>query len=126
MRRTLAESRRATSEKLNKDVVSESGSAAVLFGSYKSGTTKPARSTKPSRKHVDKGDEKIMTDDAGAYNFRITKFHNAKHSKIRHSRGEYVKGEVHTNTVENSFSLSSARDRDVPPAFDKASTALSE
>jgi hypothetical protein len=55
--------------------------------------------------HVDNGVEKIMTDDAGAYNFRITKFRNAQHSKIRHSRGEYVKGEVHTNTVENSFSL---------------------
>ncbi len=46
-----------------------------------------------------------MTDDAGAYNFRITKFRNAKHSTIRHSRGEYVRGEVHTNTVENGFSL---------------------
>jgi hypothetical protein len=46
-----------------------------------------------------------MTDDAGAYNFRITQFRNAKHSRIRHSRGAYVKGEVHTNTVENSFSL---------------------
>ena len=55
--------------------------------------------------HVDKNVEKIMTDDAGAYNFRITKFRNAKHSKIRHSAKEYVKGEVHTNTVENSFSL---------------------
>jgi hypothetical protein len=55
--------------------------------------------------HVDKGVEKIMTDDAGAYNFRITQFRKAKHSKIRHSRKEYVKGEVHTNTVENSFSL---------------------
>jgi hypothetical protein len=56
--------------------------------------------------HVDAtGTKAIMTDDAGAYNFRITKFRNAKHSKIRHSRGEYVKGEVHTNTVENSFSL---------------------
>jgi hypothetical protein len=56
--------------------------------------------------HVDAaGTKAIMTDDAGAYNFRITKFRNAKHSTIRHSRGEYVKGEVHTNTVENSFSL---------------------
>ena len=54
---------------------------------------------------MDKGVEKIMTDDAGAYNFRITQFRNAKHSKIRHSRKEYVKGEVHTNTVENAFSL---------------------
>jgi hypothetical protein len=47
----------------------------------------------------------IVTDDAGAYNFRLTKFHKVPHSKIRHSRKEYVKGEVHTNTVENAFSL---------------------
>jgi transposase-like protein len=57
-------------------------------------------------KHVDhKGTKAIMTDDAGAYNFKLTKFREIPHSKIRHSRGEYVKGEVHTNTVENSFSL---------------------
>ena len=43
------------------------------------------RSTKPCESHVDKNVEKIMTDDAGAYNFRITKFRKAKHSKIRHS-----------------------------------------
>jgi transposase-like protein len=55
--------------------------------------------------NVDKSVSKIMTDDAGAYDFRITKFRNAKHSKIRHSHKEYVRGEVHTNTVENSFSL---------------------
>ena len=56
--------------------------------------------------HVDnKGTKHIVTDDAGAYNFRLTKFHNIKHSKIRHSAKEYVKGEVHTNTVENAFSL---------------------
>jgi transposase-like protein len=55
--------------------------------------------------HVDKNAEHIMTDDAGAYNFRFTKFHKVPHSKIRHSRGEYVRGEVHTNTVESAFSL---------------------
>jgi ISXO2 transposase-like protein len=57
-------------------------------------------------KHVDAaGTKAIMTDNAGAYNFRLTKFHKTPHSTIRHSRGEYVKGDVHTNTVENSFSL---------------------
>jgi transposase-like protein len=56
--------------------------------------------------HVDaKQTKAIMTDDAGAYNFRLTQFQKIPHSKIRHSRGEYVKGDVHTNTVENSFSL---------------------
>lgn len=53
--------------------------------------------------HVDKGAQHIMTDDTGAYNFRLTKFYNIPHSKIRHSYGEYVKGDVHTNTVENAF-----------------------
>jgi hypothetical protein len=57
-------------------------------------------------KHVDPANTKaIMTDDTGAYNFRLTQFRNIPHSKIRHSYGEYVKGEVHTNTVENAFSL---------------------
>jgi transposase-like protein len=56
-------------------------------------------------KHVDKDADHIMTDDAGWYNFRLTKFRNVPHSKIRHSAKEYVRGEVHTNTVENSFSL---------------------
>ena|SRR5437660_4144011 len=55
--------------------------------------------------HVDVGAQHIVTDDAGAYNFRLTKFHNVRHSKIRHSAKEYVKGEVHTNTVQNAFSL---------------------
>ena len=56
-------------------------------------------------KHVEANAEHIMTDDAGWYNFRLTKFHNVPHSKIRHSAKEYVRGEVHTNTVENAFSL---------------------
>jgi transposase-like protein len=56
-------------------------------------------------KHVDTKADHIMTDDGGWYNFRFTKFHKVPHSKIRHSAKEYVKGEVHTNTVENSFSL---------------------
>lgn len=56
-------------------------------------------------RHVDPKVEKIMTDDAKAYNFRLTQFMKAKHQRIRHSRGEYVRGEVHTNTIENAFSL---------------------
>jgi len=56
-------------------------------------------------KNVDRKVSKIMTDDAGAYNFRLTQFQKATHRKIRHSRGEYVRGEVHTNTVESAFSL---------------------
>jgi transposase-like protein len=56
-------------------------------------------------KHVDKKVEKIMTDDSWSYDFRITQFRNAKHRTITHSKHQYVKGEVHTNTVESAFSL---------------------
>jgi hypothetical protein len=56
-------------------------------------------------KHVDRKVDTIMTDDAGAYNFRWTQYMHAKHRRIRHSRKEYVRGEVHTNTVESAFSL---------------------
>lgn len=56
-------------------------------------------------KNVDKSTKHIVTDEWAAYDFRLTQFHRAKHSKIRHSRNEYVKGDVHTNTIESSFSL---------------------
>jgi transposase-like protein len=59
----------------------------------------------PIAEHVDTNAEHIITDDLGSYNFRLTKFRNVRHSKIRHSAKEYVRGEVHTNTVESAFSL---------------------
>ncbi len=55
--------------------------------------------------HVDKNVENIMTDDNRAYNFTDTKYRIATHRTIKHSRGEYVRGDVHTNTVESAFSL---------------------
>jgi len=55
--------------------------------------------------HVDKGVERIMTDDNRAYNFKDTQYHNAERGTIRHSRKEYVRGDIHTNTVESAFSL---------------------
>jgi transposase-like protein len=55
--------------------------------------------------HVDKNVECIMTDENPAYNFKYTKFKDVKHSRIKHKDHVYVRGEIHTNTVENSFSL---------------------
>ena len=43
-----------------------------------------------------------MTDDARVY--QDSPAHVASHGRIGHSYGEYVKGEVHTNTVEGYFS----------------------
>ena len=56
-------------------------------------------------KHVSKDAEAIMTDENPAYNFRLTQFKNVRHARIKHKSRVYVKGDVHTNTVESAFSL---------------------
>ena len=48
-------------------------------------------------------DTTIMTDDMGAYNKVGQEF--IEHNVIRHSSGEYARGEIHTNTIENYFSI---------------------
>jgi transposase-like protein len=45
----------------------------------------------------------IMTDEAGQY--RGVKDHFAGHGFTTHSAGEYVKGMIHTNTVEGFYSV---------------------
>ena len=58
-----------------------------------------------ANRHLGKDIDKIMTDDNRAYSvFKVSRF-TGKHSSINHSAGEYVKGQVHTNTIENAFSL---------------------
>jgi transposase-like protein len=46
---------------------------------------------------------KIMTDEAGQYAHVKKDF--AEHEFVRHGAGEYVRGEVHTNTVEGFYSV---------------------
>jgi len=55
--------------------------------------------------NVDKGVEQIMTDESNIYDFKLTQYHRAKHRRIKHKSKVYVKGDVHTNTVESAFSL---------------------
>lgn len=45
----------------------------------------------------------IMTDEASAY--RSVRRVFVAHSTVNHSKGEYVQGDAHTNSVENYFSL---------------------
>lgn len=52
--------------------------------------------------NVDKS-SKLVTDDYVAYRGKYPDF--ASHRVIRHSDKEYVKGDVHTNTVEGYFSI---------------------
>jgi transposase-like protein len=53
------------------------------------------------RNNVDNTSE-IMTDDFKAYKTLRKEF---KHQSVNHSIGQYVRGNVHTNTIEGYFSL---------------------
>ncbi len=44
-----------------------------------------------------------MTDEAGVYGQLGRDF--AEHGTVNHSIGEYVRGDAHTNTAENYFSI---------------------
>jgi transposase-like protein len=55
--------------------------------------------------HVAKDAEAIMTDESPIYNFQTTQFRNVRHERIKHKEKIYVRGDVHTNTVESAFSL---------------------
>jgi hypothetical protein len=46
---------------------------------------------------------RLFTDESRIYT--DMKGHASEHQKIRHASGEYVRGEVHTNTVEGVFSV---------------------
>jgi transposase-like protein len=59
------------------------------------------------RENVSEDVDVIMTDDFSSYPFAMKKAGVApgKHKSINHSGKVYVMGGVHTNTVENAFSL---------------------
>ena len=46
---------------------------------------------------------RVMTDDAATYYKKVKGF--ASHETVNHAAGEYVRGDVHTNTVESYFSI---------------------
>jgi transposase-like protein len=56
-------------------------------------------------KNVDTTVDVIMTDESKLYNFGMTAHHKAKHERVNHSAGEYVRGDVTTNGIESAFSL---------------------
>jgi transposase-like protein len=55
--------------------------------------------------HISPDAQAIMTDENTGYNFRLTQLRNVRHARIKHKDRVYVKGDVHTNTVESAFSL---------------------
>jgi transposase-like protein len=64
------------------------------------------------QEHVSGNVEVIVTDDSSSYPKALDDaapplFGNmrSKHKTIKHSAGEYVSGDIHTNTIESAFSL---------------------
>lgn len=57
------------------------------------------------RQNVAKDAQGIMTDESNIYDFRLTQFKDVPHERIKHRDRIYVRGNVHTNTVESAFSL---------------------
>lgn len=57
-------------------------------------------------KHISPEVENIYTDDFVSYPwaFKSTEF-EGKHNTVNHSAKEYVRGDVHTNSIESAFSL---------------------
>ena len=55
------------------------------------------------KKHTDPATKTIMTDELPAY--RGIADHDTNHATVNHSKEEWVRGDVHTNTVEGAFSL---------------------
>lgn len=70
-----------------------------------------ARDTKSStladyiRENISQDVDVIMTDDSIVYPDAMRRVGVKNHKAIRHNSGIYVMGDVHTNTVENAFSL---------------------
>ncbi len=62
-----------------------------------------AKTLKPILKSQMAADAHLMTDEAGQY--RIIGPIYATHQTVGHRKGEYVRGTVHTNTIEGFFSL---------------------
>ncbi len=48
--------------------------------------------------------ERIMTDESAIYTFGLNEWQREKHFQIAH-KYEYVRGDIHTNTIESAFSL---------------------
>ena len=48
-------------------------------------------------------ESRLFTDESRLYGDAPLMF--ADHQTVRHSAGEYVRGEVHTNTIEGAFSI---------------------
>ncbi|MGH9328236.1 MAG: IS1595 family transposase [Terriglobia bacterium] len=59
---------------------------------------------KSAIRHVVSTDARIITDELRSYHGLANEFAGG-HETVAHTTGEYVRGDIHTNTVESSFAL---------------------
>jgi transposase-like protein len=62
-----------------------------------------ARTLRPILREQVHANTKVFTDDAGVY--KGTDKHFKEHQTVNHTDYEYVRGDVHTNTIEGYFSI---------------------
>lgn len=55
--------------------------------------------------HVSSDAEKVITDTHPAYPWALKPEFTSRHETVNHIAGEYVRGEIYTNTIESVFSL---------------------
>lgn len=65
--------------------------------------TVKAKTLRPIMEDQIAEDTHIVTDEMGSYRVSCDKF--LSHESVSHGKGEYVRGEIHTNTIENFFSI---------------------
>src|ERR1019366_9067549 len=49
--------------------------------------------------------DRIMTDQAAVYPYALAPEFSDRHETVNHIIGEYVRGDVYTNSIESAFSL---------------------
>lgn len=62
-----------------------------------------AKTLRPIMEEQISADTRIVSDEAGQYTVSCDKF--ISHESVKHGKREYVRGEIHTNTIENYFSI---------------------
>ncbi|HTC47923.1 MAG TPA: IS1595 family transposase [Candidatus Aquilonibacter sp.] len=57
--------------------------------------------------HINSDVERVITDESSSYPPAMiaSGIHGSKHETIRHKEEIYVRGDIHTNTIESAFSL---------------------
>ena len=66
-----------------------------------------AKTLRPILKEQIAADTRVMTDDAGQYSGTKEPMtaHFQEHGVVKHSIGEYIRGDIHTNTIESYFAI---------------------